>query len=146
MPIIAAIAFCVMLVVYLNAFSSAVVFIYLPSLIFVIGCYALVLISSKNIKSFFNALKILVNSKNARDIEMLEEAINAFSLLEKSSFWIGIAGLLIGAVALLNTLDQPSTIGPNVALSLLNVFYCAMFTIIILYPGNSLLKKIKRNS
>lgn len=70
----------------------------------------------------FQAYALALDSEKATTTERW----NAFVLLRSSRnlFWaVGGAGLLIGLVSMLHHMDDPSRIGPAMALSLLSIFY-----------------------
>jgi chemotaxis protein MotA len=56
---------------------------------------------------------------------------------------MGLIGTLIGLVQMLSNLDDPSTIGPSMAVALLTTFYGAVMANMILVP---LAAKLERNS
>jgi chemotaxis protein MotA len=56
---------------------------------------------------------------------------------------MGLIGTLIGLVQMLTNLDDPSTIGPSMAVALLTTFYGAVMANMILVP---LAAKLERNS
>ena len=70
----------------------------------------------------FQAYAMALDGANATTTERW----NAFVLLRSSRnlFWaVGGAGLLIGLVSMLHHMEDPSQIGPAMALSLLSIFY-----------------------
>jgi chemotaxis protein MotA len=56
---------------------------------------------------------------------------------------MGLIGTLVGLVQMLNHLDDPSKIGPSMAIALLTTFYGAMMSTVMLMP---LAAKLERNS
>jgi chemotaxis protein MotA len=56
---------------------------------------------------------------------------------------MGLIGTLIGLVQMLGNLDDPSTIGPSMAIALLTTFYGAVLANVVLVP---LATKLERNS
>jgi chemotaxis protein MotA len=56
---------------------------------------------------------------------------------------MGLIGTLVGLVQMLGNLEEPSTIGPAMALALLTTFYGAVLANMVLLP---LAKKLERNS
>lgn len=56
---------------------------------------------------------------------------------------MGLIGTLVGLVQMLNQLDDPSKIGPAMAIALLTTFYGAMMSTVFLMP---LAAKLERNS
>jgi len=58
-----------------------------------------------------------------------------FSNLASLSMAGGLLGLLIGLVALFQTLDDPTTIGPTMCVSLLSLFYGVLFSEFVFRPA-----------
>ena len=56
---------------------------------------------------------------------------------------MGLIGTLVGLVQMLNSLDDPSAIGPAMAIALLTTFYGALLSTVFLMP---LAAKLERNS
>ena len=56
---------------------------------------------------------------------------------------MGLIGTLIGLIQMLGNLDDPSTIGPSMAIALLTTFYGAVLANVVLVP---LASKLERNS
>ena len=56
---------------------------------------------------------------------------------------MGLIGTLVGLVQMLGHLDDPSTIGPSMAVALLTTFYGAVLANIVFLP---LASKLERNS
>ncbi|NBX65977.1 MAG: biopolymer transporter ExbB [Proteobacteria bacterium] len=56
---------------------------------------------------------------------------------------MGLVGTLVGLVQMLNQLDDPSKIGPSMAIALLTTFYGAIMSTVFLMP---LANKLERNS
>lgn len=64
------------------------------------------------------------HSKNRSMIDMMGSLCPAF----------GMVGTLIGLVGMLNKLDDPSTIGPQMAIALITTFYGSLFANLIFIP------------
>jgi chemotaxis protein MotA len=56
---------------------------------------------------------------------------------------MGLIGTLVGLVQMLSRLDEPSTIGPSMAVALLTTFYGAVLANLVFSP---LASKLERNS
>lgn len=77
---------------------------------------------------------------------MMDRHANGVSLLRKAAEIapaMGLIGTLIGLVQMLGNLEEPSTIGPAMAVALLTTFYGAIFSYMVLTP---LASKLERNS
>ena len=82
-----------------------------------------------------------------RDVdEMMRRHINAAGILRKAAEIapaMGLIGTLIGLVQMLGNLEDPSSIGPSMAIALLTTFYGAVLATMIFSP---LAAKLERNS
>ena len=82
-----------------------------------------------------------------RDVlAMMQRHARSASVLRRASELapaMGLIGTLIGLVQMLSNLDDPSTIGPSMAIALLTTFYGAILANIVLVP---LASKLERNS
>jgi chemotaxis protein MotA len=88
-----------------------------------------------------------VESIMQRDILATQQRhLKSASVLRKASEFspaMGLIGTLIGLVQMLGRLDDPSTIGPSMALALLTTFYGAVMANMVFTP---LASKLERNS
>ncbi len=82
-----------------------------------------------------------------RDVdEMMRRHINAAGILRKAADVapaMGLIGTLIGLVQMLGNLEDPSSIGPSMAVALLTTFYGAVLATMVFSP---LAAKLERNS
>jgi len=75
-----------------------------------------------------------------------ERQTRAVGMLRKAaeiSPAMGLIGTLVGLVQMLGTLEDPSTIGPSMAVALLTTFYGAILSNLVFTP---LASKLERNS
>ena len=98
---------------------------------------------------------MVVDGSNGDEIEkVLKEKINAIAnrhgksvsvirKLAEVSPAMGLIGTLVGLVQMLGNLDDPSTIGPSMAVALLTTFYGAVLSNMVFSP---LATKLERNS
>jgi chemotaxis protein MotA len=104
---------------------------------------------------FYKGLSQVVDGSPVDDIEnMMIGELEAMagrhqkgaSILRKAAEFapaMGLIGTLIGLVQMLGNLDDPSTIGPSMAVALLTTFYGAVLSNMVLVP---LAAKLERNS
>ena len=82
-----------------------------------------------------------------REIEEMEQRhFNSANVLRKAAETapaMGLIGTLIGLVQMLGNLDDPASIGPNMAIALLTTFYGAVLSSMFFSP---LAAKLERNS
>lgn len=67
-------------------------------------------------------------------LERLQEGRKVFKALGDSAPAFGMIGTLVGLVQMLATMDDPSTIGPSMAIALLTTLYGALVSNIICLP------------
>jgi chemotaxis protein MotA len=79
---------------------------------------------------------ILATLEKERDLslERLDEAQRLYTALGDSAPAFGMIGTLVGLVQMLSTMDDPSTIGPAMAVALLTTLYGAVIANIVALP------------
>ncbi len=114
-----------------------------------------VLESIKREEFFHKGLSMIVDGTPADEVEnMMIGELEAMAgrhhkganILRKAAEFapaMGLIGTLIGLVQMLGNLDDPSTIGPSMAVALLTTFYGAVLSNMVLMP---LASKLERNS
>lgn len=114
-----------------------------------------VLDSIKREPFFHKGLAMIVDGTPAEEVEtMMVGELDAMAsrhekgatILRKAAEFapaMGLIGTLIGLVQMLGNLDDPSTIGPSMAVALLTTFYGAVLANMVLMP---LAAKLERNS
>lgn len=102
-----------------------------------------------------HALRMVIDGFPAEDVEKIlhrdleatrARHIKSASVLHKAaevSPAMGLIGTLVGLVQMLSRLDEPSTIGPSMAVALLTTFYGAVLANLVFSP---LASKLERNS
>lgn len=103
----------------------------------------------------YTGVSLIIDGVEVQDVERIlrqdmhasgERHLQSAALLRKMaeiSPAMGLIGTLIGLVQMLGSLDDPSKIGPSMALALLTTFYGAMFSYAFFSP---LAAKLERNS
>ena len=122
---------CVSLVTAMGLSSSVEVFLNLPSALIVISVGFGTLLFAHGQRSFDLLARALTSSIEAS--EAADAAVVAQSA-SKSFHCAGILGFIIGLVAMLANLDDPSAIGPAVAVTLLTVFYSVAVSTLLWNP------------
>lgn len=84
----------------------------------------------------YEASFIVDTLKRERDLmlERLEEGKRIFKAMGDSAPAFGMIGTLVGLVQMLSTMDDPSTIGPSMAIALLTTLYGALIANLICLP------------
>jgi chemotaxis protein MotA len=92
--------------------------------------------------------EVIIDVMNAEIAAMEERHRKGRSLLEKAGEYApswGMIGTLIGLVLMLNNLNDPSTLGPNMALALLTTLYGSMLANLVFLPlASKLAQKTER--
>lgn len=119
--------------------SGLIAYWNIPSLL-VVGIIVIsMLMLSDNISDFFRGFNIVMTDK-AYTTKELKASHNAIDTGIKLTYLSGIVGLIIGMIGLLSRLDDPSAIGPALAVAMLTVLYAALINI-ILYASRAKIKK-----
>lgn len=92
--------------------------------------------------------EVIIDVMNAEIAAMEERHRRGRSLLEKAGEYApswGMIGTLIGLVLMLNNLNDPSTLGPNMALALITTLYGSMLANLVFLPlASKLAQKTER--
>lgn len=94
----------------------------------------------------YEAPFILETLERERDLNMerLEEGQSIFKAMADSAPAFGMIGTLIGLVQMLQTMDDPSSIGPSMAIALLTTLYGALIANVLCMPvHDKLARKFK---
>lgn len=102
----------------------------------------------------YRGISLVVDGSEAPEVERImqselqattERQVRAVGILRKAaeiSPAMGLIGTLVGLVQMLGTLEDPSTIGPSMAVALLTTFYGAILANLVFTP---LASKLERN-
>lgn len=124
--------------------SSFLDFLDIPSLLVVVCGSGLMLGVGGQMKAFLQAFgNAIFPSEEVATEEMkleLQNSHNAVIYAMKSFLFIGGLSFLIGVIAILSKVSEPSGIGKNFAVATLSLFYCLLFDAILL-PISVILKK-----
>lgn len=73
---------------------------------------------------------LYIFGKKELSVKAMKLTINAFELSIKTTYLAGILGSIIGMITLLGRLDDPSSIGPSLAVAVLTIFYALWINVI----------------
>src|SRR5690606_39560300 len=84
----------------------------------------------------YDSAFILETMQRERDLrlERLEEGKRIFKAMGDAAPAFGMIGTLVGLVQMLTTMDDPSTIGPAMAVALLTTLYGALIANVVCLP------------
>lgn len=113
----------------------------MPTLLFMIGIPILVLVAAGSVRDFFQGFVIIYGKKESGQ----EHVKDAWIAMKTMLYVIPITGVLVCGVSLIviiAMLDDPSKLGTYIVVSLLPVFYSAIFDIMLMPTAVRLYKKM----
>lgn len=111
--------------------GSVMAFVNVPSILIVIGgmiCFSLAHHDADAIKE---AIEHALGNEPSQN---LQKDISVLATLRKTTYGSGVAGTLIGLVQMLQNLDDPSSIGPAMAVALLTALYSVLIVEFLIDP------------
>ena len=111
--------------------GSLMTFVNVPSILIVIGgliCFGLAHHDAGSIK---DAIGHALGNEPSPN---LQKDISVLATLRKTTYGSGVAGTLIGLIQMLENLDDPSNIGPAMAVALLTALYSVLIVEFIIDP------------
>lgn len=123
-----------------------VYFLDIPSVVFVLGIQLIVLGAGGQMKSFMRAFKLIFGKKIELedDVAMVAaECEFAVKYAQRGAILGGILSSIMGFVAVLVIVwsESPDTIGPNMAVAVLSLFYGVLF-VLVMMPIQGRLRKM----
>jgi flagellar motor component MotA len=106
-------------------------FFNMPSFLIVTGgliCFSLAHHDYSSIK------EAIGNALSGQPSPHVQKDISVLATLRKTTYGSGLAGTLIGLIQMLQSLDDPSNIGPAMAVALLTVLYSVLIVEFIIDP------------
>ena len=88
---------------------------------------------------------VLVKDRRGSSAE-LEECADSWELAIKTLLSTGVTGFLIGLVLMLVNLNDPSLIGPYLAVALITILYALFLILVFLLPGRYILVRKMKES
>ena len=124
-----------------------VYFLDIPSAVFVLAIQLIVLGAGGQMKSFLGAFKLIFGKKAEIEDDVAVKAAKcefAVKYAQRGAILGGILSSIMGFVAVLVIVwsDSPDTIGPNMAVAVLSLFYGVLF-VLILMPIQGRLHKMQ---
>ena len=117
--------------------SRVVYFFDIPSVVFVLAIQLIVLGAGGQMKSFLGAFKLIFGKKAEREDDVAVVAAEcefAVKYAQRGAILGGILSSIMGFVAVLAIVwsQSPDTIGPNMAVAVLSLFYGVLFVLILM--------------
>jgi flagellar motor component MotA len=116
------------------------VFIDLPSAIVSVVFPMLLVLSIYSTSEIAQALARLFSSSDGLSARQLRKSSQIFAAYGILSLASGILASMFGVIAILANLSNPATIGPNLSISLLTIFYSLLVYAFIAFPASNLLQ------
>ncbi|MGB4659627.1 MAG: hypothetical protein WBI07_10625 [Mobilitalea sp.] len=138
------IALCIFFVVIIGTFmftSGMSAFFDIPTLIVLISLFIPMMFASGLFADFIRAFNIIATKSKEYTMIELKKSLTAIQLAIKLILASGLLLSIIGVVAVLSQLADPSKIGPSLAVVILSVLY-TLFTIILLLPIEYCIKSL----
>lgn len=122
-------------------------FVNIPALVMVLGLVLLVLLASRLLSSFFKAFRIAFCNQCEPDEEEVQDALSAVRLVFSAAPLAGGVVAVIGFVSTVSKLNDAASIGRNLALAVLSIFYVMLLLLLLLPLKNKLesLQKERKN-
>lgn len=121
--------------------GNPIQFLDLPSLLVLLMLLISVLLSAGLLREFANAFRLVSSRKRECSLPELRLASSAVGLAVKTLTASGVLSALLGAIVILTTLRDFSTLGPNLVVAILAPAY-SMVLILILLPLRSRIDKM----
>lgn len=107
-------------------------FLDMPSLLVILALTAAVLAASGLMGDFFRSFKLMGQKTNPYSTIELRRMQVSVKLAVVALLLSGAVGSIMGVVAMLSQLSDPSLLGPNAAVALLMMLYAVIFVFILL--------------
>jgi len=118
--------------------GSLLALIDIPGLI-IVGVVPLLFVSILcGFREMFSAFSI--QSTDDFDKEKLKKSLCFFEMYGKVIFISGIISVIIGIINMLSNLDDTNSIGPNLSLALVSIFYSCIIYALIVIPFSMFIK------
>ncbi|MBO6127887.1 MAG: helix-turn-helix domain-containing protein [Pseudobutyrivibrio sp.] len=117
--------------------SRVVYFLDIPSVVFVLAIQLIVLGAGGQMKSFLGAFKLIFGKKAEIEDDVAVVAVEcefAVKYAQRGAILGGILSSIMGFVAVLVIVwsESPDTIGPNMAVAVLSLFYGVLFVLVLM--------------
>lgn len=102
-----------------------------PSLIIILVFTVPVLFGNGMWKDFKRAFSLL-RKKNTCHLSELKRTLDVVEMMQKQLIYAGIIGMMLSFIHLLHILSDPASIGPNLSLAILTIFYAFLLEMMLL--------------
>lgn len=132
MYLIGIIVFLVLTTLLMTISAPPMVFLDFPSLLVILAVTVPILLASGLLPDLGKGFRLMTAKENPFSLFELKRIRQACHLTQRVLPLAGVLGTLVGLVGLLTHLDDPTKIGPAVAMSLLTFIYAVVMLFVIL--------------
>ena len=132
MYLIGIIVFLVLTTLLMTISAPPMVFVDFPSLLVILGVTVPILLASGLLPDLGKGFRLMTARENPFSLFELKRIRQACHLTQRVLPLAGVMGTLVGLVGMLTHLDDPTKIGPAVAMSLLTFIYAVVMLFVIL--------------
>ena len=132
MYLIGIIVFLALTSVLMTFSAPPLVFLDFPSLLVILGVTVPILLASGLLPDLGKGFRLMTAKENPFTLLELKRIRQACRLTQRTLPLAGVLGTLVGLVGMLTHLDDPTKIGPAVAMSVLTIVYAIILLFVIL--------------
>ena len=112
--------------------ASPIVYVGFPSLLVILAVTVPILLAAGLLPDLGKGFRLMTAKENPFSLFELKRIRQACQLTQRSLPLAGVLGTLVGLVGMLTRLDDPTKIGPAVAVAMLTTIYAIVFLFVIL--------------
>lgn len=112
--------------------ASPLVYVDIPSLLVILAVTVPILLAAGMLSDLGKGFRLMAAKENPFSLFELKRIRQACQLAQRSLPLAGVLGTLVGLVGMLTHLDDPTKIGPAVAVALLTTIYSIVLLFVIL--------------
>lgn len=120
--------------------ETIIYFLDYPAILVVAGTVLLLLMVTKSVGSFVKSFEIIFSKKCDADRQEIKDSLRAIKIAMQTANLAGILCALISGRVYLTQLEDISTLGPNLAVMMLSIFY-GLLIVLLLIPVKSSLER-----
>ncbi len=109
--------------------SFAPVFIHVPSALIIIPAFLFALAATSG-RSFHLSWMLAFGMRSSSDASNLRQACEYVAVLGNCALWLGGVGVLIGGVLIAIHIQEPTQIGPALAIGVLSLLYALILKVL----------------
>jgi len=115
-----------------GGFGSIILILDVPSLLLLLILTIPVLLSSGLLKDFNNSFRMVMGNKKITSIVEIKRSIEAVTLVKNILIYGAVFISIFSTIMILKQLDNPESLGPNLAVILITLLYALAVNIVLL--------------